>query len=167
MITLYLDMDGVLANFMKEYRAYAKDEINDRKKFAASVMEYKIFEKLEKMPDADELLNYVSKIDSVVNVEVLTSMGTFDPARGAEAALQKQRWLNAHGIHYKANFVRSKEEKSKFATPTSILIDDSVGCIEPFVKKGGLGILHTSASDSIQKTNVAILQLKAVEELRA
>lgn len=160
-------MDGVLANFMKAYRAYAKDEVNDRKKFAASVMEYKIFEKLEKMPDADELLNYVRKIDSIVNVEVLTSMGTFDPARGAEAALQKQRWLRAHGIDYKANFTRSKEEKSKFATPTSILIDDSVGCIEPFVKKGGLGILHTSASDSIQKTNVAILQLQAMEQLRA
>jgi hypothetical protein len=159
-------MDGVLADFMKEYRAYAKDEMNDRRKFAQSVMDHKIFEKLDKMPDTDVLLNYVAKLEDV-NVEILTSMGTFDAVRGAEAANQKQKWLTAHGINYKANFVRSKEEKAKFATPTSILIDDSVGCIEPFVKKGGIGILHTSASDSIQKLYVAVLQTKTIESIRA
>ena len=46
MITLYLDMDGVLCNFDKAYRAFDPKK-EDRKKFRESVMTYKIFEDLE------------------------------------------------------------------------------------------------------------------------
>ena len=44
MITLYLDMDGVLADFNKEYTKYDPFK-EDRKKFRSAVMEHKIFEK--------------------------------------------------------------------------------------------------------------------------
>jgi hypothetical protein len=164
MIKLYLDMDGVVANFMKEYRAYAHSDLHDREKFRKSVMEYKIFEKLEKMPHADLLLHRVSIFDPRwVQIEMLTSMGTHRTEQGAEAKRQKLAWLKKHGITYKANFTRNKEEKSLYATPTSILIDDSIGCIEPFVAKGGLGILHKD--ENIQKTlntlDSYILQLRA------
>jgi len=60
MITLYLDMDGVLADFHKTYVKYDPDK-SDRKKFRSSVMDYKIFEELDFMPDAQELLNHVQK----------------------------------------------------------------------------------------------------------
>jgi 5'(3')-deoxyribonucleotidase len=168
MITLYLDMDGVLADFHKTYVKYDPDK-SDRKKFRASVMDYKIFEELDFMPDAQELLSHVKKVKAHFNVhvEILTSMGTHDPIQGKEAARQKQVWLDKHGITYKANFVRNKQEKSAYATPTSILIDDSSGCIGPFVAKGGHGILHSRSSETIRILDATILQINAINALRS
>lgn len=161
-ITLYLDMDGVLADFHKEYVKYDPDK-SDRKKFRASVMDHKIFEKLDFMPDTQELLNHVKHLaNSGIHVEILTSMGTHDPIQGAEAKRQKTAWLQAHGIPYKPNFVRNKQEKSAYATPTSILVDDSPGCISPFIEKGGHGILHHKASETIRILDSTILQIKTI-----
>lgn len=148
MITLYLDMDGVIADFVKEYTKLDPNK-EDRQKFRSAVMHDKIFEKLDFMPDAQELLDYVSRLKDV-DVQILTSMGTYNPVQGNEAKIQKQNWLNKHNIPYKANFVRSASEKAQYATPTSILIDDTVGCIVPFNKAGGHGILHVNAKESIK-----------------
>jgi hypothetical protein len=126
---------------------------------------YKIFEDIEFMPDAQELLNHVSKL-SGITVEILTSMGTFDAVQGNEAKMQKIKWLNDKNIPYKSNFVRSKEEKSKYATPTSILIDDSNGCIKPFNVAGGHGILHTTSRDSIEQLSRTIDIISGVHALR-
>lgn len=163
MITLYLDMDGVVANFDKAYRAYDPTNVYDRKKFRSAVMEQKIFEDLEPMPNANILLSHVASLRNV-HIEMLTSMGTHDPAQGAEAKRQKMVWLRKHNIRYKANFVRNKEEKAKYATPESILIDDSVGCIEPFVKESGHGILHNDATirNTLMSLDTIILQLRAI-----
>jgi hypothetical protein len=163
-ITLYLDMDGVLANFMKAYNAYDPHK-EDRKKFRDSVMQYKIFEDLEFMPDTQELLNHVSKLRGV-DVQILTSMGTHDPIQGNEAKRQKIVWLNKRNIPYKPNFTRNKEEKAQYAKSTSILIDDSIGCVSPFIRAGGQAILHVHASDTIKLLDSIILQLRALKALR-
>ncbi len=160
-ITLYLDMDGVLADFHKEYLKHDPDK-SDRKKFRSAVMEHQIFEKLDFMPDTQELLNHVSKLQGV-NIEILTSMGTHEPLQANEAKMQKLKWLNAKNIPYKANFVHNKQEKAQYATPRSILIDDSVGCIAPFDAAGGHGILHTNASNTNRILDSIILQLKAID----
>lgn len=164
MITLYLDMDGVLCNFDKAYRVYDPQK-EDRKKFRSAVLDYHIFEDLEFMPDAQELLNYVSKLEGIT-IEILTSMGTFDAQQGMAAKIQKQKWLDKHNIPYKANFVRSKEEKAQYATENSILVDDSIGCITPFNTKGGHGILHTKSSDTIQQLHDVIRGIKGLNALR-
>jgi hypothetical protein len=164
MITLYLDMDGVLADFNKAYTKYDPYK-EDRKKFRSAVMEYKIFEDLEFMPDTQELLNHVSRLRGV-DVQILTSMGTHDPVQGEEAKRQKMKWLDKMNIPYKPNFSRNKEEKSNFAHPNAILIDDSSGCIGPFVAKGGHGILHSHSSETIRILDSTILQLRAIEALR-
>jgi len=164
MITLYLDMDGVLCNFDKAYRSL-RTHATDGKRFRAAVMEYKIFEDLEFMPDTQELLNYVTKLESI-NIEILTSMGTFEVDQGNEAKMQKQKWLDKWNIPYKANFVRSKEEKSKYAHDRAILVDDSPGCINPFNLKGGHGILHTRSSDTIQQIHDTIRGVRGLDALR-
>jgi hypothetical protein len=126
-------------------------------------MDHQIFEKLDFMPDTQELLNHVKHLaNSGVHVEILTSMGTHDPIQGAEAKKQKTAWLHAHDIPYKPNFVRNKQEKSAYATPTSILVDDSPGCISPFIEKGGHGILHHKASETIRILDSTILQIRAI-----
>lgn len=163
-ITLYLDMDGVLADFNKAYTAL-DPKLEDRKKFREAVITYRIFEDLEFMPDAQELLNHVSKLQGV-RVEILTSMGTFDPFQGNSAKSQKILWLNKKNIPYKPNFVRAKHEKAQYATPTSILIDDSSGCIGPFLVAGGHGILHRTAAETIEVLDSTILQIRALKALR-
>jgi hypothetical protein len=161
MITLYLDMDGVLADFHKEYDKF-DPEREDRKKFRSAVLDHRIFEKLDFMPDTQELLNHVSKLQGI-NIEILTSMGTHDPFQGNEAKHQKLKWLNAKNIPYKANFVRNKEEKAQYATPTSILIDDSIGCITPFDAAGGHGIHHLTAKETINKLNSVLKQILTLQ----
>jgi len=164
MITLYLDMDGVLCNFDKAYRAIDPEKA-DRKKFRDAVFIHKIFEDLEFMPDTQELLNYVTKLENI-NIEILTSMGTFDVDQGNEARTQKLRWLDKMNIPYKANFVRCKEEKSNYANDHTILVDDSIGCITPFVAKGGHGILHTKSSDTIQQIHDTIRGIRGMNALK-
>ena len=164
MITLFLDMDGVLCNFDKAYRAIDPDKA-DRKKFRDAVFTYKIFEDLEFMPDTQELLNYVSKLDGVT-IEILTSMGTYDVQQGNEAKYQKLYWLKKHNLPYKANFVRAKQEKANFAHDRAILVDDSIGCIDPFNAKHGHGILHTKSSDTIQQLHDTIRGIRGLDALR-
>jgi hypothetical protein len=164
MITLYLDMDGVLCNFDKAYRVYDPEK-SDRKRFRQAVLDYHIFEDLEFMPDAQELLNYVCKLDDI-QVEILTSMGTFDAVQGNAAKYQKMKWLDTHNIPYKANFVRSKEEKAKYATPTTILVDDSIGCIKPFNAACGHGILHLKSIDTIPQIGNVIRGIRGINALR-
>ena len=165
MITLYLDMDGVLCNFDKAYRSL-RTHATDGKRFRAAVMDYHIFEDLEFMPDAQELLNHVCKLEKEVDIQILTSMGTFDVQQGNEAKRQKQVWLDKWNIPYKANFVRSKEEKSLYAHKFAILIDDSPGCITPFLTKEGQGILHKSSIETISILNKTISGLRALGALR-
>ena len=160
MITLYLDMDGVLADFNKEYTKIDPYK-EDRKKFRSAVIDHKIFEKLDFMPDTRELLNHVSKLHGI-DVQILTSMGTHDPFQAMQAKTQKLNWLAKHNIPYRANFVHNKKEKAEYASPTSILIDDSIGCIAPFIEAGGHGILHVNAPDSIRILDSTILQIRSL-----
>jgi hypothetical protein len=164
MITLFLDMDGVLCNFDKAYRAIDPEKA-DRKKFREAVFKYKIFEDLEFMPDAHVLLDYVSKIEGI-NIEILTSMGTYDELQGHEAKTQKLYWLHKHNIPYKANFVRAKQEKANHAHDRAILVDDSIGCITPFAAKGGHAIHHSRSSDTVQQIHDTLRGIRGLDALR-
>jgi hypothetical protein len=157
-------MDGVLCNFDKAYRKLDPEKA-DRKKFREAVFTYKIFEDLEFMHDAQELLNFVSKLDGI-NIEILTSMGTYDEYQGSQAQNQKIHWLRKHNIPYKANFVRAKQEKANFAHDRAILVDDSIGCITPFATKGGHAIHHSKSSDSIQQIHDIIRGIRGLYALR-
>jgi hypothetical protein len=157
-------MDGVLCNFDKAYRALDPEKA-DRKKFREAVFTYKIFEDLEFMSDAQELLDYVGKLENI-NIEILTSMGTYDELQGHEAKTQKLYWLHKHNIPYKANFVRAKQEKANYADDRSILVDDSIGCITPFAVKGGHAIHHSRSSDSIQQIHDTIRGIYGLDALR-
>jgi len=153
-------MDGVLCDFQTAYTKLRTGAADNTKRFKAAVIDHKIFENLEFMPDAKELLAHVRTLP--VHIEILTSVGTFDPFQGEETKKQKRLWLSKHNIMYKPNFVRSKPEKAEYATPTSILVDDSIGCIEPFNAKGGHGILHTAAKKTNSNLDSLILQLSAM-----
>lgn len=137
-------MDGVFTNFEKAFRVYNPTYKWDRKLFQHAILEGKIFETLEWMPNGESFLDAIRDIekDYVVHIEMCTSCGTSDKIINPEVARQKTAWLNAHGFTWTPNFVANKLEKSKFAQRHAILIDDHEGCTKPFVEAGGVAFQH-------------------------
>ena len=148
---IYLDMDGVIADFHKRYHEIhncSPSHDDARKRFGqrfATFIQNKEFQNLDLMPDATVLLNYLNGCG--VPVEILSS--TARPVNNAEISRQKEIWLDKHNINYPANFVPGKQFKYKFADENSIIIDDTSSVIDDWNKAGGTGILHHDALTTI------------------
>ena len=148
---IYLDMDGVIADFHKRYHEIhncSPSHDDARKRFGqrfATFIQNKEFQNLDMMPDATVLLNYLNGCG--VPVEILSS--TARPVNNAEISRQKEIWLGKHNINYPANFVPGKQFKYKFADENSIIIDDTSSVIDDWNKAGGTGILHHDALTTI------------------
>lgn len=154
---IYLDMDGVIADFYKRYferyrlaprDAEKKKEFN---KYFDEFIETKQFETLDLMPGAMDGLIFLRK-HLTVPTQILSS--TANEARYDEISKQKKIWLNTHNITFTPNFVPGKRFKYKFAAPDHIIIDDTESVIEDWKKAGGIGILH-----KYWPTTLAILKL--------
>lgn len=149
--TVYVDMDGVIADFSKRYKEKFRvtpEETRSNKQFGGffkKFIEDGEFSTLDLMPDAHVLLAFLNSFD--VNKEILSS--TARPENHGMIAPQKQMWLIKHNIPYKGNFVPGKSLKYKYATPDSIIIDDTKSVIDDWNKAGGIGILHTDAASTI------------------
>jgi hypothetical protein len=64
-------------------------------------------------------------------------------------AEQKARWLATHNIPWKQNFVPGKAHKYKWATPNSIIIDDTLSVIYDWNKAGGIAIHHKNTHNTL------------------
>lgn len=151
---LYVDLDGVLANFKKKAHEIIDVDIDkaDNKTVSRFFKEldkralegHKFFEDLELMPNAMKLWNYIKKYDPII----LSATGY---THGAEQ--EKRAWIKKHlgsEAAKKALFVKQSREKSKYAGAESILIDDRSKSIDPWIAEGGIGILHISAAETIK-----------------
>jgi 5'(3')-deoxyribonucleotidase len=153
--TVYVDMDGVLANF----NGYAKNKLGFdiasgdkeiKKQFWKAVGKRvkeckKFYGDLDLLPDAKELWEYVKQYNPII----LSATGHIK-----SAASEKREWLREHfgdDIADNAIFVKSAEDKAQYANKHSILIDDRSQAIDPWKAAGGIGIHHTSAKDSISQ----------------
>ena len=148
---IYLDMDGVIADFNKRYKELYKmepKEAEDKKefyKFFDSFIATKQFATLDLMPDAVLLLNYLSKLN--IPTEILSS--TSSEKRDADIRAQKLMWLQTHNIGFKVNLVPGKRLKKDFSNANSILIDDTPVNIDQWRREGGVGILHTDTISTL------------------
>lgn len=156
---IYLDMDGVLCNFEKKFTEYygalslAK---RDRKEWSKDwedfVKHKKGFEQLDWFPGGQQLLDAVRQ--SKLPVEILTSSG--GQKFHGEVTAQKIKWLKKHGINYKANVVPGRKHKAEYATPETLLIDDTEEVIKHFTNAGGQGILHKEIRDTLKKLDLLL-----------
>jgi hypothetical protein len=148
---VYLDMDGVIADFDKQYKELYRmspKEADDKKEFYKlfdNFIETGQFAKLDMTQDAKILLQFLDSTG--IPVEILSS--TASEKRHDAIAPQKTEWLREHGIHYPINLVPGKRLKRQYAKPDHLLIDDTSQNIDQWREDGGIGILHTDALTTI------------------
>tara|TARA_R110000824_G_scaffold270253_1_gene458693 strand:+ start:888 stop:1433 length:546 start_codon:yes stop_codon:yes gene_type:complete len=156
--TIYLDMDGVIADFDQRFMdvsGMTPNEYKDKhglKKFWNLIdkeNKVKFWVGIPLMPGAKELVDYISQYD----YEILTA-----PSIRKQSRIGKTVWLRK--IHPdlfpntpKINFKPAKEKHQikTNLTKTDILIDDKVSTIDTWNSSGGTGILYTSANNAIQQ----------------
>ena len=150
-IKIYLDMDGVIADFDKKYKELYNiapkdaDTYKTFDKFFTTFIAERQFAKLDLMPDALLLIDYLKSLS--VPTEILSS--TSSEKRDAEIREQKVEWLHKHNLTFPINLVPGKRLKRNFSNPNSILIDDTAQNIDQWRAEGGVGILHTDAMTTI------------------
>ena len=149
---LYLDMDGVLADFDQGYEdyfgkgqrsCYWQSEIEGRDnvnwKLVASVPDF--FLSLPPMRDAYALVNYTRRFTPTVLTGVPSSVGGIEQ--------QKKSWINKHFPVLSRVICCTSVGKSAVAELGDILIDDWPKYRHIWEAKGGIWITHTSAAESI------------------
>jgi hypothetical protein len=144
---IYCDMDGVLVNFIKGYFDLTGRDItgtyNTDREFWLPIDEAGLdfWVNLEWKSDGKKLWDYIKKY----NPELLSS-----PSKQNESRVGKRQWVERElpGVHL---ILRSAHKKQEFANPDSILIDDRDTNVEEWRNAGGIGILHTSADDTIKQ----------------
>ena len=67
---------------------------------------------------------------------------TANEANYDDISKQKKIWLQTNGITFNPIFVPGKKYKYQYATPDSIIIDDTKSVIDDWEKAGGIGIWH-------------------------
>ena len=151
---LYVDLDGVLTNWEKEVEMLGQgtaEEIIEHSGESGlwTVIQDKgvaFWANMEWLPDGKELWSFCKKNNPII----LTAPPTVLPGR-QYAEKGKKIWIRRELGPDVAYIIKPSKEKRKFATPNAILIDDRQENIKGWVRDGGIGILHTSAKDSIKK----------------
>jgi hypothetical protein len=149
-MTLYLDLDGVLADFDKAAGAqlgtdniYKYEFIWGQSKFWQKInISEEFFADLEPMPDAWDLLGAVRHLNPII----LTAL----PHTNAEAVdRQKREWVGDN-LGYGLEVITCQtKDKPNYCKPGDILIDDRAINRDAWIKAGGTYIIHTTAARTI------------------
>jgi len=156
---IYLDMDGVLCDFERKYTEvfgepsmYGTDHPPSFHKNWEKFVQNDLFSFLEYFPGAENLLKFINSEcvwERYIQVMILSSSG----GHGYETKItkQKEQWLIGKEIYYNPIVVPGRRYKCLYANKHSVLIDDVEKNITQFKEKGGHGIVHTSAEDTINQ----------------
>lgn len=153
---IFVDMDGVVADFDKRFTDLSGMSPSDfESKHGKTAfwdfidVEHKLafWIGIPPMPDAQTLIDFVSKYD----YEMLTA-----PSIKKESLMGKGLWMKnwtKRGLFPSKPKVNYKPAKNKhqFAASNHILIDDKPSTIDSWKAAGGVGILHTSANNTINQ----------------
>jgi hypothetical protein len=143
MTTLFLDLDGVLADFdsgVRQVTGRRPEELPLRTMWQALAKAPRFFETLEFMHDAEALWRFCAPHHPTI----LTGLPL-----GSWAPQQKTRWVaRMLGAHVPVITCMSRD-KPRWSGPNHVLVDDRATAREGWEKKGGTFIHHVSAEASI------------------
>ncbi|MFW6219633.1 MAG: hypothetical protein ACOC33_02190 [bacterium] len=149
--SIFVDMDGVLVDFVSGYlnsTGLTKQEMdyldnNDSKLFWKPINDlgFEWWSNLNWMKDGKKLWNYVLPYNPTI-LSAPTTSNTKDCIIG------KKIWIKKHLGDIPYIFERNKYI---YADSTNILIDDTKEKIDSWVDNGGIGILHNSATETIEE----------------
>jgi len=157
---VYLDMDGVLADFfggveflygVEHWKELTNDKTKDLKKQVIDrITGTDFFAVLPKFPTADALIDMVKKFTGG-NFSINTS-----PLRGdhENSAKYKKVWISNNIEQPDEIIVTGRKEsyaKNKGTGTPNILIDDRPVNIQKWQASGGYGILYQANRDSLEK----------------
>jgi hypothetical protein len=153
---IFCDMDGVLVDFDKGYeeltgKGTKHHDVQDKNDFwrlldksleEKGLTEYDYWVNLPWMPDGKTLWNYISPYKPYV----LTA-----PSLDPGSKIAKREWVEKELPEAKNVYFRKASLKPEFSGKNRILIDDREDTIEGWIAKGGIGIYHTSAANTIKQ----------------
>ncbi len=160
---LYVDMDGVLADFYGPFNKMAgvkhwgdadKKTISKVLKRIANSEEFWI--SLKVLPDVPKLMSAIGNLLKGDYIVLSKAPATSD----ANAVIQKKQWINKLPLRPRDTIIMpSTGNKGKYAVQSdgtkNILIDDFGLNIKKWIEAGGIGIQHKDGD-----VNTTIQQLK-------
>jgi hypothetical protein len=147
---IYCDMDGVIADFDKRFMELTQMSpdryeqiygIEQFWRFIDNIIGVRFWVGIPWMQDGKQLWEYIKKYKPTL----LSA-----PSRNNESRLGKRLWVKKH-IPGAKLILASRANKQDYSKPNAILIDDRPDTIIEWENKGGIGILHKSAEETIQK----------------
>ena len=149
--SIFVDMDGVLVDFVSGYLELtdiSKQEMDDLddsdpESFWEPISKagFDWWATLDWMPDGKDLWNFIEPYNPTI-LSAPTKIKT------KTCILGKKIWIWREIGNIPMIF---EKDKYKYADDNHILIDDTENKISDWVAQGGIGILHTSAKDTIEK----------------
>ncbi|MDD3630089.1 MAG: hypothetical protein PHF55_03555 [Bacteroidales bacterium] len=155
---IFCDLDGVLTDFdgrfIELFGIHPKEFINayGYSSFWASITSRAkdFWCGIQWKSDGKELWQYISPYNPIILSSVPTSM--------AKIATQcKEQWIKKElGLDIQYH-ITTRKEKQNFSANDHILIDDMKKNIEEWSQRGGVGILHIRADDTINELQKLML----------
>jgi 5'(3')-deoxyribonucleotidase len=152
---IYLDLDGVLANFneaVKQYTGKYPSEQNDDEMWEIIQKDPHFYSKLKEMESAEYLFGEIQDIAKKYgyDIKILTAIPRKSTMPFAED--DKRKWVKEHFGNIEVVLGPYSHDKWKHAKSGDILIDDRKSNIDDWVKKGNsIGILYKNPNDTIEK----------------
>lgn len=153
MTTLYLDMDGVVADF-DEYAhrtigAPPSGGIYPNEIWEKLATNPRLYRDLKKTPHADELVDYCKLMckNRGWEIKFLTAI-----PKGNDipwAFYDKMTWALFFFPDIPVMFGPYSKDKHQHCTMGDILIDDRISNIDDWNSAGGFGILHKNLNDTV------------------